>query len=54
MTKQELIMQALGIMGQGMLGIFIALSIIYIFIVVLTKALPRKSKKKQKNKFINI
>lgn len=36
------VLQALSIMARGMMGIFIALSILYGFIVILTKSFPHK------------
>lgn len=45
--KNELILQALEIMGKGMAGIFIALTIIYLFIVTLTKLFPEKKESKE-------
>lgn len=38
----EASLQALEIMVRGMAGIFIALSVIYIYTVVLTKLFPEK------------
>jgi len=35
---------ALLIMGKGMLGIFIALTVIYLFVILLTKVFPGDSK----------
>ncbi len=44
-TKAEDIVTALVIMGKGMLGIFIALTFVYLFVVVLNKLFPEKKKK---------
>ena len=44
-TREDII-NALFIMGKGMLGIFIALSIIYLFTVLLTKLFPPKEEAK--------
>lgn len=38
----ELVPQALGMMGKGMLGIFIALFVIYLACIGLKKAFPPK------------
>jgi len=38
------IITALIIMGKGMLGIFIALTIIYLFVLLLNKVFPEKKK----------
>jgi len=38
------IIVALQIMGKGMLGIFIALAIIYLFTILLNKLFPEKKK----------
>lgn len=32
--------EALKVMGKGMLGIFIALTVVYLFVLLLTKAFP--------------
>lgn len=40
--NQEAVFKALEIMGKGMTGIFAALSILYLFMVGLTKAFPLK------------
>jgi len=32
--------EALKVMGKGMLGIFIALTIVYLFVLLLTKVFP--------------
>ncbi len=40
----EKILVALQIMGKGMLGIFIALAIIYLFTILLNKLFPEKKK----------
>jgi len=42
--KGEDILVALQIMGKGMLGIFIALSIVYLFVILLNKLFPEKKK----------
>lgn len=42
-TRSELIIIALEVMGKGMLGIFIALSIIFGMIMLLTKVFPPKA-----------
>lgn len=41
---------ALGIMGKGMLGIFIALTVIFLFTVLLNKIFPEKNKESQTDK----
>ena len=38
------ILVALQIMGKGMMGIFIALAIIYLFTILLNKLFPEKKK----------
>lgn len=47
-SKEEII-NALFIMGKGMLGIFVALSIIYLFTISLTKLFPPKEENEEKN-----
>lgn len=43
------IMIALEILGKGMLGIFIALSIIYCSIIILVKLFPTKPSEEESN-----
>lgn len=38
------ILVALEVMGKGMLGIFLALGIVYLFTLLLTKLFPEKKK----------
>jgi len=45
----EAVFKAIEIMGKGMLGIFAALSILYLFMVLLTKAFPVKEENPQIN-----
>lgn len=40
--KTKTIEDALLVMGKGMLGIFLALGIVYFFVVALTKLFPEK------------
>lgn len=40
----EKIITALEIMGKGMLGIFIALTLVYLFVLLLNKLFPEKKK----------
>lgn len=40
------LVQALQVMGKGMLGIFIALAVVYTLIVVLVKVFPVKEESK--------
>lgn len=41
--------QALEIMARGMAGIFIALSVVYVYTVALTKFFPEKKEKKSED-----
>lgn len=43
----ELIYDALEVMGKGMLGIFIALTIVYGFVLALTKFCPVKEEESE-------
>lgn len=40
--KAKTIEDALLVMGKGMLGIFLALAIVYLFVILLTKFFPEK------------
>ena len=40
----ENVMAALAVMGKGMLGIFIALAIVYLTVLLLNKLFPEKKK----------
>ncbi len=39
------LIEALKVMGKGMLGIFIALTVVYLFVLLLTKAFPADKEK---------
>lgn len=41
------IAQALEVMGKGMLGIFTALAIVYLFTILLIKIFPEKPQEKE-------
>lgn len=48
-STQENLFSSLIVMAKGMLGIFIALTVIYLFVLLLTKLFPKDRQSKEEN-----